>query len=110
VWSIQQLKTEARSEAVAAVAAAAEANNADSADNDTSDAPAIREKLLQLRGFYSQVLLFQHSFSNLKPVIIPPGCPVPLQHPHPPLPRPRCPRLQSLLRRHWHERGKQTKL
>jgi hypothetical protein len=52
VWSIQQLKTEARSEAVAAVAAAAQA---ESADSDSSDAPAIREKLLQLRGFYSQV-------------------------------------------------------
>jgi hypothetical protein len=52
VWSIQQLKTEARTEAVAAAAAP---NQADDADAETSDAPAIREKLLQLRGFYSQV-------------------------------------------------------
>ncbi len=55
VWSIQQLKTEARSEAVAEVAAAAASDQAD-AEADTSDMPAIREKLLQLRGFYSQVV------------------------------------------------------
>jgi hypothetical protein len=51
VWSIQQLKTEARTEAVVAAAP----NQADGADAEASDAPAIREKLLQLRGFYSQV-------------------------------------------------------
>ena len=56
VWSIQQLKTEARSEAVAEVAAAAASDQAD-AEAETSDMPAIREKLLQLRGFYSQVVL-----------------------------------------------------
>ncbi len=51
VWSIQQLKTEARSEAAAAAAAAA----AEGGEPETSEAPAIREKLLQLRGFYSLV-------------------------------------------------------
>jgi len=48
VWSIQQLKTEARSEAAAAAAA-------EGGEPETSEAPAIREKLLQLRGFYSLV-------------------------------------------------------
>jgi hypothetical protein len=49
VWSIQQLKTEARSEEAAAAASTSE-----DPDATTSDAPAMKEKLLQLRGFYSQ--------------------------------------------------------
>ena len=63
VWSIQQLKTEARSsEAAAAVAASSNGADADAdADASASEAPAIREKLLQLRGFYSQVVLFLYS-------------------------------------------------
>jgi hypothetical protein len=56
VWSIQQLKTEARSEEAAAAASASE-----DPDATTSDAPAMKEKLLQLRGFYSQVVLFLYS-------------------------------------------------
>lgn len=50
VWSIQQLKTEARTEAAAAASA-----ERDDAEAVASEAPAIKEKLLQLRGFYSQV-------------------------------------------------------
>jgi hypothetical protein len=126
VWSIQQLKTEARSEAAAA-AAAASASQEDSADAETSDAPAIKEKLLQLRGFYSQVVCRVHhrtlaiaalclrpnaAAQSFTPALhpCPPGRPLPLQHPHPPLPRARRPRLQAVLHRRRPERGNNTRL
>jgi hypothetical protein len=48
IWSIQQLKSEARTEAAAA------SNAEEGAEVEASEAPAIKEKLLQLRGFYSQ--------------------------------------------------------
>jgi hypothetical protein len=74
VWSIQQLKTEARSEEAAAAASTSE-----DPDATTSDAPAMKEKLLQLRGFYSQAR-FVFSWETLGILTSMSGCSVSVQH------------------------------
>jgi hypothetical protein len=75
VWSIQQLKTETRSAEVAAAASDA----AEDPDAMTSDAPAMKEKLLQLRGFYSQVQ-FSFAWETLCVLTRMSGCSVSVQH------------------------------
>jgi hypothetical protein len=80
--SLQQLLDldsipQARTEAAAALAAA----SAEGADAEASEVPAIREKLLQLRSFYSQV--FQPGVGRLRFVISCTGGAVPVQHTHP---------------------------